>query len=95
MPVEKAPIPIRLFWKAQKWVYKTSGGRIGRTMGTAQNLLLTTTGRKSGKPREIVIYFFEIEGKTVIIGSNLGRKHHPAWYLNLMANPQFTVQIGT
>lgn len=89
------PKGVILFWKAHRWIYKASKGRIGQKLGSANNLLLTTIGRKSGLPRDIAIYYFEIESKLVIIGSNLGRPQHPAWYLNLKANPQVTVQIGT
>lgn len=91
-PRSKAVI---LFWKAHRWIYKASGGRIGEKFGGANNLLLTTTGRKSGLPRDIAIYYFEIDGKIVIIGSNLGHEQHPAWFLNLKAKPEVIVQIGT
>ena len=84
-----------LFWKAHKWIYRASGGRIGHKLGSADNMLLTTTGRKSGLRRDIAIYYFEINGKLVIIGSNLGHEQHPAWFLNLKANPAVIVQIGT
>ena len=84
-----------LFWRLHRWIYKASGGRIGAQLGDSKNLLLTTTGRKSGLPRDIAIYYFEIDGKTIIIGSNLGSEKHPAWYLNLKANPDVTVRMGT
>lgn len=91
---KRAPLPVLLFWKAHRWIYRASGGAIGKDIGTAKNLLLTTTGRKSGRPRDIAIYYFEVEGKIVIIASNIGRDHHPAWYLNLKANPEVKIQIG-
>ena len=91
----RAPLPVVLFWKAHRWIYKASGGRIGENIGNIRNLLLTTTGRRSGLPRDIAIYFFEIDGKIVIIASNLGRAQHPAWYLNLKADPNVIVRIGT
>lgn len=84
-----------LFWKIHRWLYKASRGRIGAKLGDSKNLLLTTTGHKSGLPRDIAITYFELDGKIVIIGSNLGYEKHPAWYLNLKANPLVTVRIGT
>ncbi len=95
MTNKKRPLPIVWFWKAHRWIYRKSGGKIGVNTGKLKNLLLTTTGRKSGLPRDIVISYFMIDGKIVIIGSNLGYYRHPAWYLNLKANPNVKVQIGT
>ena len=92
---KKHPLPIVRFWKAHRWIYRKSGGKIGEGQGKLKNLMFTTAGRKSGKPRDIVITYFEIEGKLLIIGSNLGSPRHPLWYLNLKANPEVTVQIGT
>ena len=59
----------------------------------APTLLLTTTGRRSG--REIVspLYFAEQGGNYIIIGSYAGSDTHPKWYLNLVADPSVTVQI--
>lgn len=59
----------------------------------APTLLLTTTGRRSG--REIVspLYFAEQDGRYIVIGSYAGSDSHPKWYLNLVADPSVTVQI--
>lgn len=95
MENKKRPLMIIWFWKAHRWIYRKSGGKIGVETGKLNNLLLTTTGRKSGLPRDIVITYFEIDGNLLIIGSNLGYYRHPAWYLNLITNPNVTVQIGT
>jgi deazaflavin-dependent oxidoreductase (nitroreductase family) len=49
---------------------------------------LTTTGRKSGQQRTVtLLYGTRGHGEIVLIGSNFGQKHHPAWALNLEANP--------
>ena len=95
MEKEKVPAVVAWFWKLHRWVYRASSGRIGKTIGSMETLLLTTTGRKSGLPRDIVITYFEIDRKLVIIGSNLGRSHHPAWVHNLRADPRVSVRIGT
>jgi deazaflavin-dependent oxidoreductase (nitroreductase family) len=76
-------------------VLKASGGRFGLLgdYGLPQ-LLLTTTGRKSGQPRTVTLLYGSTDEGIVLIGSNFGQAHHPAWALNLEANPQAVVQIG-
>lgn len=76
------------------WVLKRSGGRFGvlGDYGLPQ-LLLTTTGRKSGLARTVTLLYGQADEGLVLVASNLGQAHHPAWALNLEANPQATVQI--
>ena len=59
----------------------------------APNLILTVTGRRSGKPHSMGLIFGEFDGRYVIIGSKGGAPQHPAWYLNLLADPDVQVQI--
>jgi deazaflavin-dependent oxidoreductase (nitroreductase family) len=59
----------------------------------APNLILTVTGRRSGKPHMMGLIYGECDGGYVIIGSKGGAPDHPAWYLNLLANPEVQVQI--
>ena len=59
----------------------------------APNLILTVTGRRSGKPYRMGLIYGECDGGYVIIGSKGGAPEHPAWYLNLVANPDVQVQI--
>lgn len=56
-------------------------------------LLLTTTGRKSGKPHTQPLIFGEFDGRIVIVASLGGASRHPAWYLNLADNPVVGIQI--
>lgn len=58
-------------------------------------LLLTTTGRKSGQERTTPLIYREIDGRYIVIASNGGAKSHPAWYLNLQADPSVVVQVGS
>lgn len=74
-------------------LYRASRGRIGGRFRGIPLLLLTTTGRKSGKPRTWPLLYFRNRGRYVLIGSNWGQDHHPAWLLNLRANPAATIQI--
>ena len=59
----------------------------------APNLILTVTGRRSGKPRTFGLIYGEADGRYVIVGSKGGAPQHPAWYFNILANPDVQVQI--
>lgn len=56
-------------------------------------LLLTTTGRKSGKTYTTPLGQFDYDGGYVIVASNAGQPTNPAWYYNLKSNPRVTVQV--
>ena len=56
-------------------------------------LILTTTGRRSGEPREAMLLFARDGADWIVIGSNWGQEHHPAWSLNLLASPRATVTV--
>lgn len=78
-------------------LYKLSGGRLMNKTpgGNLKILLLTTTGRKSGVQRTRPVMYYQ-EGKNyAIVASNSGSDKPPLWYLNLKANPQATVQVGS
>ena len=75
-------------------IYRLSGGRIGHRAGSLRNLLLTTTGRRSGQKRTCPLAYLEDEGRWILIGSNGGNDNHPDWYLNLNDDPRATIQVG-
>lgn len=77
------------------WLYRVSGGRFGGQMVGAPVVLLTTRGRKTGQARTIPLLYLKDEDKVIIVASKGGFPVHPAWYLNLQANPQVEVQIGS
>ena len=56
-------------------------------------LLVTTTGRKSGKERTVPLGYLEDGPNYVLIGSNAGQNRDPAWIINLSTNPQATIHI--
>jgi deazaflavin-dependent oxidoreductase (nitroreductase family) len=85
---------IKLWVAIHVGVYRLSGGKIGGAMRGFKVLLLTTTGRKSGKLHIVPLGFFEQPGGYLITGSNNGLPTHPAWYHNLKNKPQATIQIG-
>ncbi len=80
---------------AHRALLKVSGGRIGWTAGKMPVLELTTIGRKSGQRRSVMLTSPVQEGDTmVIVASKGGEDTHPAWYLNLVANPEVEVALG-
>jgi len=85
---------MRVAGTLHRGLFRLSGGRIGGALGKMPVLLLTTTGRKSGQPRTWPLGYFRDGERTIIIASAGGEPTHPAWYLNLTANPRVTVQIG-
>ncbi len=82
------------FGVAHKAVYKLSGGRLGAHMGWIEVALVETVGRKTGKKRTIPIACYPHKDSIVVSASNSGSDKHPAWYLNMMANPQVSVRRG-
>ncbi len=62
-------------------------------MGGQNILILTTTGRKSGKKRDTPLQYTTDGDRFIIIASNGGAPKHPTWFLNLRANPQAQIQI--
>lgn len=57
-------------------------------------LLLTTTGRRTGRPHRVGLTYLPHGSGFAVVGSNGGAPNHPDWILNLKAYPQATVQIG-
>jgi deazaflavin-dependent oxidoreductase (nitroreductase family) len=75
-------------------LYRLSGGRLMGRVGRAPVLLLTTTGRKSGRRRTAPVVYLADEDRCVVIGSNAGNARVPAWSLNLKADPEAEVEVG-
>ncbi len=75
-------------------VYEWTGGRLWNTFLKAPCAILTTTGRKSGKPRKVPLLFMEDGDRVVMVASKGGMSRPPIWYHNLCANPEATIQIG-
>ena len=74
-------------------MYRATGGKLFGRMGKNPILLLNTVGRKSGKKRATPLLYVVDGEDFVIIASKGGAPTHPAWYLNLMANPDATVEV--
>lgn len=74
--------------------YRLLGGRLVGKFGKAPMLLLTTTGRKTGAARTTPLLYLPVGDSYVIVASWGGDERNPLWYLNLVADPHVTVQIG-
>jgi len=83
----------RIFISIHTRLYRLTAGKFGAKMRGFQVLLLTTTGRKSGKVRTTPLGYFDHPDGYVIVASNSGRPSHPTWYHNLKSQPQVTVQV--
>ncbi|MCE5287697.1 MAG: nitroreductase family deazaflavin-dependent oxidoreductase [Nocardiaceae bacterium] len=57
-------------------------------------LVLTTTGRRSGNSHSVPLVYVPHEGGALVLGSNYGQAHHPAWSANLLADPRASVEVG-
>ena len=87
---------IRIMTTLNIWVFRLSGGRLGsRFARGAPVCLVTTTGRKSGAERTVALIHLADGPNVVIVASKGGMAKHPIWYLNLVASPRCTVEIGS
>jgi deazaflavin-dependent oxidoreductase (nitroreductase family) len=79
---------------AHRLLVKVTGGRLGYDAMGMPVLELTTTGRKSGQPRSVMLTAPLTEnGRLVIVASRGGDDIHPAWFLNLRADPKVEVSV--
>jgi len=92
--VKAPPTLIRAFSALHRTVVRASGGRLLTRFRGAPMILLTTTGRRTGKPRTWPLTGLRYGDGWVVAGSNGGHDQHPAWFLNLLANPDATVTEG-
>ena len=73
-------------------LYRLTGGRIAQ-LWKVNVLILTTTGRKTGKTRTVLLQFFRDGTNMVIVAANSGRSTHPGWFYNLKSTPTVRVQV--
>lgn len=73
--------------------YLATNGDDGHLFMGFPTLLLTTLGRKSGKLRRTPLIYGQDGDRYLLVASNAASPQHPAWYLNVVAHPQVTVQV--
>ncbi len=87
---------IRAMTVLNVWAYRLTNGWLGGTfLRGAPICLVTTRGRKSGEPRTVALLYLRDGANVVLVASKGGMSHHPAWYLNMRANPDVEVQLGS
>lgn len=92
---------MKLFTQAHVSVFRATGGRVGGRFRVGSAFpkglpvcLLTTRGRKSGRPRTVALLYLPVGERVVLVASRGGTPQHPQWYLNLKADPQVSVRTG-
>jgi deazaflavin-dependent oxidoreductase (nitroreductase family) len=78
--------------KVHIWIYRHTGGRLLYRMRKMPTVLLTTTGRKTGRQHTVPLPYMREGADPVVVGSFAGNDRDPAWVLNLRAGPEVTVQ---
>jgi F420H(2)-dependent quinone reductase len=87
---------IRLFWVAQRAVYAATRGRFGLRTATPDRwgmMRLRTVGRRTGEERVAILGYFEDGPDLVTMAMNGWADAEPAWWLNLQAQPDVTVDL--
>ena len=98
---EKRPfLPPRWFirgaWVIHRAIYRSTGGRRGlwkAKPGKWGTMRLTTVGRRSGKMREAILGYYEDGPNLVTLAMNGWAEPEPAWWLNLQAHPDATIDL--
>ena len=93
MPMNKTLM--KVIGIAHTSLYKMSGGKVARNMRGSEVVLLTTTGRTSGKQRTTPLFGLADGENWTLIASQGGHHEHPHWYLNLRDNPDVALQVGS
>ena len=85
-----------LFWRGHRFAYRLTGGRVLWTPRSKRGwgaMHLTTTGRKSGRPRSVIVGYIEDDSAPVTLAMNGWDEGQPAWWLNLEAHPDAVVRL--
>ncbi len=76
-----------------RWAYRSTFGLVGRRMVDNDMMLLTTTGRVTGRRHTVPLLYLKDGDSLVVIASWGGRPDDPEWYANLVSDPSVTVQV--
>jgi deazaflavin-dependent oxidoreductase (nitroreductase family) len=96
----KARLPprwfVRAFWYTHRGLYRITGGRLGLWRPSAKRwgtMRLTTTGRRTGQERSVILGYYEDGPNLVTMAMNGWADGEPAWWLNLQAHPVAGVDL--
>lgn len=81
----------KIFPPLDRFLHRATGGRVLMSRLMLPSLVLTTTGHKSGEPRVVPLATLPDGDTFLVVGSNFGRPHHPAWTTNLLHHPEASV----
>ena len=88
---------IRLFWFVHRGLYRVTGGRFGLRRAKSDRwgmMRLTTIGRRSGQERSVILGYLEDDSNLVTMAMNGWAPAEPAWWLNLQAHPEASVDLA-
>ncbi|MGI8551968.1 MAG: nitroreductase family deazaflavin-dependent oxidoreductase [Dehalococcoidia bacterium] len=74
--------------------FRANGGKVGGPLADRLLLLLTSTGARSGQQRTTPLGYIADGDRWLVFASQLGAPTSPAWYHNLLAHPQVTIEVG-
>jgi deazaflavin-dependent oxidoreductase (nitroreductase family) len=83
---------LKAWTRFHRWAYRRTDGKVLSRMRGKPTLLLTTTGRRTGRLHTVPLPYLADRDAMIVIGSDSGAERHPAWVLNLIADPRVTVQ---
>ena len=94
MTLDQKPIDSPQSWVAEHVRrYIETNGEDGYWWRGAPTLILTTLGRRSGKPRRLALIYSQDGERYVVVASKGGADQHPGWYLNILEHPDVQVQV--
>jgi deazaflavin-dependent oxidoreductase (nitroreductase family) len=77
-----------------RWLYLSTGGRVGHCLGAKKFLLLTHTGRKTGRRYVVPLLYIDDDERFIVVASNAGDERDPDWLLNLQSRSEAQIQVG-
>ncbi len=87
---------VRLAWSTHRGLYRVTGGRVGLRRAKVNRygmMRLTTTGRRTGQERSVILGYFEDGPDLVTMAMNGWADGEPAWWLNVQAHPETSVDL--
>lgn len=87
-------IDVRKFQARRIAEFRANGGKLNPPLDAVPLLVLITTGAKSGRQHATPMSYTSDDDRFVVVAAAGGAPEHPAWYHNLVANPEVTVEVG-
>jgi deazaflavin-dependent oxidoreductase (nitroreductase family) len=86
-------VRVKMLSGLHRGVLRASGGRVGGRIVGMPVLLLTTRGRRSGRPRTVPLTYIRDGGALILVASYGGRPRNPDWFENLVVHPEVDVDL--